>query len=309
MVVVVAIVYSLWKVRQRGPSDLRDGDPTHGNTLLEIGWTAVPVIIVAFFGVWGAKTLDDNEAHAANSRVITVKAYSFNFEYRYDSDGGFTRNDGLYVPVDEAIVMHMVTPLYTPGTKDVEVIHGFWVPEWGVKQDATPGVTGKAVGTTYVKPTRIGTYEVQCTELCGSGHGEMHFKNIHVLSKVAFAKWLAGAKADAAKAKAQASANPGLAVFNSSGCGGCHTFTPAKAAGKVGPSLDDLTQSYNDAKAAGKTKATDLAGFIKESISAPNTYIAKGYSPNIMPKSFGSNLSDKQLTDLSGYLAKGGSGS
>jgi cytochrome c oxidase subunit II len=309
MIVVVAIVYSLWKFRQQGPNDLRDGAPTHGNTLLEVAWTVVPLIIVAFFGVWGAKTLDDNEAHAANDRVITVIAYSFNFEYRYDTDGGFTRNDGLYVPVGSSIVLHMITPLYTPGTKNTEVIHGFWVPEWGIKQDATPGVTGKTVGTTYVKPTRVGTYEVQCTELCGQGHGEMHFKNIHVLSKAAFATWLVGAKADAAKAKAQAAANPGLAVFSTSGCGGCHTFTPAKAAGKIGPSLNDVTSDYTAAKAAGKTKATDVAGFIKESITDPNAYIAKGFSPNVMPKSFGSSLSSKQLDDLSAYLAKGGSGS
>ena len=47
--------YSLWKFRQQGPSDLRDGDPTHGNTLLEIAWTAIPLIIVAVFGIWGAK--------------------------------------------------------------------------------------------------------------------------------------------------------------------------------------------------------------------------------------------------------------
>jgi cytochrome c oxidase subunit II len=308
MVVVVAIVYSLWKFRQRGPSDLRDGDPTHGNTLLEVAWTAVPVIIVAFFGVWGAKTLDDNEAHAANGRVITVVAYSFNFEYRYDSDGGFTRNDGLYVPTGSTITLHMITPLYTPGTKNVEVIHGFWVPEWGVKQDATPGVKGKTVGTTYVTPTRVGTWEVQCTELCGSGHGDMHYKNIHVLTPAAFAIWLKGAKADAAKAKQQAAANPGLAVFTSAGCGGCHTFTPAKATGKVGPSLDDLAQGFKAAKAAGKTKATDLAGFIKESIVDPNAYIAKGYAPNVMPQSFSSRLSTKQIDDLVGYLAKGGSG-
>ena len=75
--------------------------------------------------------------------------------------------------VGEPITLHMITPLFTPGTKDLEVIHSFWVPEWGVKQDATPGVSGKQVGTTYVKPTRVGTYEVQCTELCGSGHGEI----------------------------------------------------------------------------------------------------------------------------------------
>ena len=65
-VVVVAMGYSIWKFRQRGPSDLRDGDPTHGNTLLEIVWTLIPLVIVAVFGVWGAIVLDDNEAHARN---------------------------------------------------------------------------------------------------------------------------------------------------------------------------------------------------------------------------------------------------
>jgi cytochrome c oxidase subunit 2 len=307
-VVMVAMGYSLWKFRQRGPSDLRDGDPTHGNTVLEICWTIVPLIIVAVFGVWAAKILNDNEAQAAGGRVISVIGYSFAFDYRYDSDGGFTRNDGLYVPVGEPITLHMITPLYTPGSTNLEVIHSFWVPEWGVKQDATPGVVGKKVGTTYVKPTRIGTYEVQCTELCGSGHGEMHFKNIHVLSKADFAKWLAQAKADAAKAKQQASANPGLSVFTTAGCGGCHTFTPAKTSGTVGPSLDNVTADFTAAKAAGKTKAKDLAGFIKESITDPNAYIAKGFAPNVMPQNFRTSLSPKQLTDVAAYLAKGGSG-
>ena len=309
-VVIVAMGYSLWKFRQRGPSDLRDGDPTHGNTLLEIIWTAIPLVIVAVFGIWGAIVLDDNEAQAKGGRVITVIGYSFNFEYRYDSDGRFTRNDGLYLPVGEKVTLHMITPLYEPGSgnKKLEVIHSFWVPEWGVKQDATPGVSGARVGTTWVTPTRVGTYEVQCTELCGSGHGTMKFKNIHVYSKERFATWLAGAKKEAAEAQQAAQANPGQAVFNSSGCGGCHTFTPAKSAGTAGPKLDDLNASFEEAKAAGKTKATDLAGFIKESIVDPNFFVAKGFAPGIMPRGFGSDLSPKQIDDLVAYLAKGGSG-
>ena len=146
--VVVAMGYSIWKFRQRGPSDLRDGDPTHGNTLLEIVWTADPARDRRLFGVWGAIVLDATRRTRSNGRAVTVVAYSFNFEYRYDTDGGFTRNDGLYLPVGESLTLHMITPLFTPGTKNIEVIHGFWVPEWGVKQDATPGVIGKTVGTT-----------------------------------------------------------------------------------------------------------------------------------------------------------------
>jgi cytochrome c oxidase subunit 2 len=309
-VVMVAMGYSLWKFRQRGPSDLRDGDPTHGNTLLEITWTAIPLTIVAIFGIWGAIVLDDNEAHAQGSREITAISYSFSFDYRYDSDGRFIRNDGLYVPVGETFVLHLITPLYEPASNNqkLEVIHSFWVPEWGVKQDATPGVSGKRVGTTWVTPTRTGTFEVQCTELCGAGHGTMKFKNIHVLSKEAFASWLAKAKREASAAKQAAQANPGQAVFNSAGCGGCHAFTPAKSTGTTGPKLDDLSASFDEAKAAGKTQATDLAGFIRESIVKPNAFVTKGFAPGVMPQDFGTRLSSKQLDDLVAYLAKGGSG-
>src|SRR3954470_5139088 len=70
-VVVVALGYSIWKFRRRGSSDLRDGDPVHGHTLLEIVWTLIPLVIVGVFGAWGAKVLDDNEAHAKDARVIT----------------------------------------------------------------------------------------------------------------------------------------------------------------------------------------------------------------------------------------------
>jgi cytochrome c oxidase subunit 2 len=309
-VVMVAMGYSLWKFRRQGPSDLRDGVPTHGNTLLEIVWTAIPLVIVAIFGIWGAIVLDDNEAHAKDGRVITVIGYSFGFDYRYDSDGGFIRNDGLYLPEGETITLHMITPRFVPGSSNtkLEVIHSFWVPEWGIKQDATPGVSGRLVGTTWVTPNRVGTYEVQCTELCGAGHGTMRAKNIHVYSKEEFAAWLTQAKKEAADAKKTAQSNPGQAVFNTEGCGGCHTFTPAKSSGTAGPKLDDLTASFDEAKAAGKTKASDLAGFIKESIVDPNAFVAKGFAPGIMPQKFGTDLSSKQIDDLVAYLAKGGSG-
>ena len=69
-----------------------------------------------------------------------------------------------------------------------------------------------------------------------------------------------------------------------------------------------MSENFTRAKAEGKTKATDVAGFIKESITDPNAYIAEGFAPGIMPDNFDTSLSPKQIDDLVAYLAKGGSG-
>ena len=89
----------------------------------------------------------------------------------------------------------------------------------------------------------------------------------------------------------QEAANPanGKAVFASSGCGSCHTLKDAKASGKVGPDLDEALKSKDEA-------------FIKKSISDPNSEIAQGFQPNIMPQSYGTQLSSQQLNDLVAYL-------
>lgn len=89
----------------------------------------------------------------------------------------------------------------------------------------------------------------------------------------------------------QQAANPanGKAVFSSSGCGSCHTLKEASAAGKIGPNLDDAL------------KGKDVA-FIKKSITDPNSEIAQGFQPNIMPQSYGTQLSSQQLNDLVAFL-------
>ena len=69
-----------------------------------------------------------------------------------------------------------------------------------------------------------------------------------------------------------------------------------------------MSADFARAKAQGKTSATDLAGFLRESIADPNKYIAKGYAPGVMPNGFADNLSPKQFDALIAFLTKGAKG-
>ncbi len=90
---------------------------------------------------------------------------------------------------------------------------------------------------------------------------------------------------------AEGDAKAGKAVFTAQGCGSCHTYKAAGSTGKVGPDLDTALQGKDTA-------------FISQSIIDPNAEIAKGFSPNIMPQTYASQLSDKQLADLVAFLTQ-----
>jgi cytochrome c551/c552 len=96
------------------------------------------------------------------------------------------------------------------------------------------------------------------------------------------------------------SAAAGKAVFAANGCASCHTFKPAGANGTIGPDLD--TAPATDAKADNNMA---LAAFVKESISNPDAYIAKGFSKGLMPTDFGSKLSSSQLNNLVAFILSG----
>jgi mono/diheme cytochrome c family protein len=97
-----------------------------------------------------------------------------------------------------------------------------------------------------------------------------------------------------------AKGNPaaGKAVFASAGCGGCHTYKPASATGKVGPDLDKLA---SDAK---KANQGTLDHYTLTSIKDPNAYIVPGFTQGVMPDTYGTSLSSKQLADLVAFLTQ-----
>jgi cytochrome c oxidase subunit 2 len=280
--VVAALLYAITHFRAR-PDDDSDGAPIHGHTGLEIAWTAVPAVLVTAISVVSAVALAQNDKLPKHHLQVNVTAQQFAWSFSYPKYKGLT-SSFLHLPIHEAVELKM---------QSKDVIHSFWVPQFGQKQDVVPGMTTRLV----ITPKRLGTYPVVCTELCGEGHAVMRTEAV-VTTPKAFAAWVKSQQAAVAKASQGGGAGgPGLATFNSSGCSGCHTFKPAGSTGVTGPDLDNLTAA---AKAAGQP----LAAFVHQSIVDPNAYIAKGYQPNIMPSTFAS-LPKSQLDSLVQFLVQG----
>src|SRR3954449_7689600 len=96
-IVMVMLVYSVWRWRAR-PGDESDGAPIHGNTRLEIAWTAIPTVIVLFGAIYSWVTLSDIEAHDKDRMVVDVYAQQYEWHFNYPAQGTTSRE--LHVPVD-----------------------------------------------------------------------------------------------------------------------------------------------------------------------------------------------------------------
>jgi cytochrome c oxidase subunit 2 len=168
------VVYSVWKWRVPLDDDA-DGPPIHGHTGLEIVWTAVPAILVIALGIVSAVVMSRNGE--AGNRPLEVNAIGqqFTWKFVYTDHDDLTTGE-LVLPVGQEARFTMTA---------VDVIHSFWVPNFGQKQDAVPGIET----TILVTPTRTGEFAVICTELCGLGHATMRAK-ARVVTQAEFDTWV-----------------------------------------------------------------------------------------------------------------------
>ena len=182
--VAAVIVYSIIHFRAR-PDDDEDGPPMHGNTGLEIVWTAVPAALVTAIAIVSAIVL------AKNEHLPSASAAAGHAPARAARRGRHCAAVRLAVHVPglperdlrDAAPAARTGPC-SSGCSALDVIHSFWVPEFGQKQDAVPGLVTKLV----ITPKRLGTFPVICTELCGLGHALMRSEAI-VMDENKFVSW------------------------------------------------------------------------------------------------------------------------
>jgi cytochrome c oxidase subunit 2 len=171
--VTAVVVFSVWKWRVSDDDDA-DGPPIHGHTGLEILWTAVPAVLVIVIGVVSAVVLARNGQ--AGPRPLEVTAIGQQFTWRFEYADADVTTGELVLPVGREARFTM---------RALDVLHSFWVPEFGQKMDAVPGIAT----TILVTPKRTGDFRVVCTELCGLGHATMRAR-ARVVSEQEFEAWL-----------------------------------------------------------------------------------------------------------------------
>jgi cytochrome c oxidase subunit 2 len=173
--VVAAIsVYAVLKFRA-APDDDEDGPPIHGHTGLEIAWTAVPAALVTAIAIVSAVVLARNSDAGANPLRVDVLGQQFAWSFTYPQQNGI-KSGHLRLPVGRTVKLHFQAR---------DVIHSFWVPQFGQKQDTVPGLET----TLVITPKKTGTFPVVCTELCGLGHALMRTRAI-VTPAADFERWL-----------------------------------------------------------------------------------------------------------------------
>jgi cytochrome c oxidase subunit 2 len=205
VVVFGVMIYSIVKFRKSAGA-VADKALTH-STRVEIIWTLVPIAILVIMAVPAARTLIEIEDTRGSEISIKVTGYQWRWHYDYldrgvsffstlsrDSNAARQLGSGIDPKTVPNYLLDVDHPLVIPAGTKVrllltanDVIHAWWVPDFGMKKDAIPGFVNEI--WLNVDEHKTGTYRGQCAELCGRDHGFMPIV-VEVKSKDDFAAWL-----------------------------------------------------------------------------------------------------------------------
>jgi cytochrome c oxidase subunit II len=200
--VEAAIIWQIVKYRRRRTAE-RAGLPPqiHGNTAIEVLWTALPSVVIAILFILSIVVYTKVNAEASNP-ALTVRVTGFQWQWRFDylkdnkpvvTEDAKSQDQGptLYLPTGRDIHFELISG---DGTNDV--IHSFFVPAFFFKRDVVPGRTNTFDQT--LEAGTEGTYVGECAEFCGEFHNAMTF-TVQVMSPDDFDSWFSNAEKQQAK--------------------------------------------------------------------------------------------------------------
>ncbi len=202
-VVVFGVMF--WSIIHHRRSQGHEAAQFHESTRLEIAWTIVPTLILVAMAVPATQVLIAMYDTGGEDMTVEVRGYQWKWQYKYlddDFNNTFSFFSNLSTSQDEIYdksakgehyLLEVDNPLRIPANRKVrflvtaeDVIHAWWVPDFGIKRDAVPGILNE-LWTIVPEP---GVYRGQCTELCGKDHGFMPVV-VEVMPEAEFDAWYA----------------------------------------------------------------------------------------------------------------------
>jgi cytochrome c oxidase subunit 2 len=214
--VVLTIV--IVRYRRRPEAEVKQ---THGNTTIEIVWTAIPAVIVAVLFFLTIRTTGQLAIPASTQVHYAATGHRWWWEFEF-AGGTFKTANEIKLPVEETVSADLLS---------TDVIHSYWVPQLGGKVDMIPG----KINRIAFIPAQTGRFLGECSEYCGHQHAHMRFL-VYVVSSAEFATWFANQQLPA-RTPTGADAVAGGQYIATIACGGCHAIRGTSLAGVKGPDL------------------------------------------------------------------------
>jgi cytochrome c oxidase subunit 2 len=170
-IIFFAVYFAVRYRRSRNPHPAN----IHGNWILEVVWIGVATILALAIFAYGLTSFNFLRAVPADSLAIHVTAKQWSWLFTYANG---RKSTDLVVPQGRNIALTMETP---------DVIHGFFIPAYRVKQDIVPGMKNRL----WFKAEREGTADILCTQYCGREHSKM-LATVYVVAPDVYQKWYNG---------------------------------------------------------------------------------------------------------------------
>jgi cytochrome c oxidase subunit 2 len=272
VLIAVLVIFFAVKYRRRadtqhpivGPAE----EDTHQGLALEITWTVIPLILVTFMFLAGAKVFVRSTQPPKDSMEVYVEGKRWMWKTQHPT--GQREINSLHVPMNTPIRLIMISD---------DVIHDFGLPAMRVKMDVIPG----RYTTEWFQADRPGEYHLFCDQYCGTNHSKM-VGTVTVMEPGKYREWLEGRPQDDLPRVA------GEKLFGQYGCVTCHATRAPTMAGLFGRTVQ---------LEGGQSVVAD-ENYLRESIIEPSAKIVKGFPP-LMP-SFKGQLTEEQVMDLVAYI-------
>jgi cytochrome c oxidase subunit II len=263
-ITTLMIVFVIRYSRKRNPQATQ----IEGNVWLETAWTVIPLLLFLGIFYYGWTGFDYTRRAPRDAMVVKVTGRQWTWAFEYPNG---KRTDKLYAVLNRPMKLEV---------RSVDVIHGLYIPAFRLKVDAVPGRTN----TTWFQPTILGSFDIQCTVICGVNHSSM-LSHVETVTEDEFKAWYFGPEG-APEPKVAATTNadtpkehPALALMRPHGCLGCHSVDGKPM---VGPTFKGLFGRQEEVTSNGDVRVVTMdEDRIRVAIREPAREVVRGYPPQM----------------------------